>query len=232
VLRGGKTESERSACHDVPVLILLPPSERKAQPEHGRPVDLTKLSFPSLTPERERLLGADLQRAPAVPAGVLYTGVLYAELDLPSLPAVVRRSFVIISAQFGAVRPSDRIPTYKRAIDAARWRPLLDEELPRAAGRGLILDCRSSVYQAAWRPVGRQTQRWVHVQVVREIDGRRTVVSHDAKRTRGEVARFVATSGSKPKRSEDLVALLAQRFRCEIHPPGRPQEPQRLTIIT
>ena len=38
------------------VLILLPPSEGKAQRGRGRPVDLERLSFPELTGAREVLL--------------------------------------------------------------------------------------------------------------------------------------------------------------------------------
>jgi cytoplasmic iron level regulating protein YaaA (DUF328/UPF0246 family) len=56
------------------VLILLPPSEGKAAPEPGSPLDLAALSCPSLTPARERVLEslvalcaqADDERAHAV----------------------------------------------------------------------------------------------------------------------------------------------------------------------
>ena len=140
------------------MLILLPPSEGKAQPAKGKPIELARLSFPSLTDERARLLDDELRVAPTLPASRLYTGVLYAALDLPSLPASIANRFVIISAQFGAVRPKDRIPSYKRVIEAARWRPLLAPELERAAGKGVILDCRSATYVAAWRPGARESE--------------------------------------------------------------------------
>ena len=155
------------------MLILLPPSEGKAQPAKGRPIDLTKLSFPALTDQRARLLDDELRVAPTLPASQLYTGVLYAALDLPSLPTTVANRFVIISAQFGAVRPKDRIPTYRRVIDAVGWRPLLEPELTRAAGKGVILDCRSATYVAAWRPAGEQAARTGHVNVVHERAGKR-----------------------------------------------------------
>lgn len=226
------TESERPPWHDGAVLILLPPSETKAQPVVGRPVDLDRLSFPTLRDERERLLDETLRAAPTLPAGALYTGVLYGELDLPSLAAATRRRFVIISAQFGAVRPADRIPAYRRVIDAKRWRPLLEAALPRVAGRGVILDCRSAAYLAAWRPRGVQAARWAHVHVVRERDGVRTVVSHDAKRTRGAVARLVATAATSPTDLKELAALVGTAFRCELEAPERSEQPHRLTIVT
>ena len=214
------------------VLTLLPPSEGKAAPETGAPLDLASLSFPSLTAERERLLTPELRGAPARAAREIYTGVLFAALDLPSLPVAVQRRFAIISAQYGAVRPSDRIASYKREIDARRWRPLLEPELAKAAGRGVILDCRSAAYVAAWRPSGALAERTAHVSVVREANGTRTVVSHDAKRTRGEVARFVAETGETPRTVEGLAALIRRRFPCELEPPARADAPWRLTIVT
>ena len=214
------------------VLFLLPPSEGKAQPTKGRPLELSRLSFSSLTAERERLLTPALREAPARAARDIYTGVLFAALDLPSLPAAVQRRFVIISAQYGAVRPGDRIATYKREIDAKRWRPLLEPELAKAAGRGVILDCRSATYVAAWRPSGALAERTAHVSVVREAAGKRTVVSHDAKKTRGEVARFVAEAGETPKSVEQLATLIRRQFPCELDAPERADAPWRLTIVT
>ena len=214
------------------MLFLLPPSEGKAQPAKGRPLDLSRLSFPSLTAERERLLTPVLRETPTGLARDIYTGVLYQALDLPSLPAAVQRRFVIISAQYGAVRPGDRIATYRREIDAKRWRPLLEPELAKAAGRGAILDCRSATYVAAWRPSGALAERTAHVAVVREAAGKRTVVSHDAKKTRGQVARYVAESGEQPATVEALAALIRQRFPCELESPERADAPWRLTIVT
>ena len=40
------------------MLILLPPSEGKAVPRRGRPLDLAGLSFPDLSPAREQVLDA------------------------------------------------------------------------------------------------------------------------------------------------------------------------------
>ena len=62
------------------MLVLLPPSEGKAQPEAGEPVDLGSLAFAEeLGERREQLLDAlrpGLREAPAAPAAEVYTGVL------------------------------------------------------------------------------------------------------------------------------------------------------------
>ena len=103
------------------MLILLPPSEGKTRPMEGAPLDLTSLSFASLTPVRELLLrtlvklssgnpkraaevlglgptqssaitvNAALSDEPAARADEVYTGVLFTALDLPSLAPDARR---------------------------------------------------------------------------------------------------------------------------------------------
>ncbi|HEY5294738.1 MAG TPA: peroxide stress protein YaaA [Gaiellaceae bacterium] len=212
-------------------LILLPPSETKHAPKRGRPLDLAALSFPLLTAQREELLDAALRAAPATPAGRLYTGVLYTALGIPSLPARAAREIVIISAQFGALRAADRVPAYRRELAAAHWRDALREPLDQAAAGRVILDCRSSTYVAAWRPSAAVAAGWVHVAVVEDRDGARRVVSHMAKKTRGEVARHVLVTGARPRTPAELAAVVAEKFVCELEPPVRAGAPWRLTVV-
>ena len=102
----------------MPVLVLLPPSEGKAPGGRGRPLDLTALSHPVLTPTRERLVAAlqsgalsdpvglraaldcpagevdkdaVLRSSPTVPALARYTGVLYDALSYATLSPAGRR---------------------------------------------------------------------------------------------------------------------------------------------
>jgi cytoplasmic iron level regulating protein YaaA (DUF328/UPF0246 family) len=165
---------------------------------------------------------------PAVPAAELYTGVLYDALDYASLPPGAKRRagsrLVITSAAWGALRMADRVPPYRLSGSvslpglgpvAGVWRQVLDTELSAHAGEDLIVDCRSSTYVASWRPSGRYAGRWVSVAVVREEAGRRTVVSHMAKHTRGLVARHLLESGKDPRSPQGLatpgLAALADR---------------------
>jgi hypothetical protein len=212
-------------------LVLLPPSEAKARPLRGRPVEIEKLSFPTLTSLRAALLEEGLRLAPAIPAGRLYTGVLYSALEIATLPARAARNIVIVSAQFGALRPSDRIPAYKRELDAAYWREGLRAPMEEVAEGRVVLDCRSATYVAAWRPARGSAIARVHVGVVEERDGVRRVVSHFAKKTRGEVARHVLSSGVRPRNADDLRAAIAEQFRCELAPPVKPGDPYELTIV-
>ena len=206
----------------------------QSMPELASPTQwlvIAALSFPALTPLREALLDDALRTAPALPAGRVYTGVLYAALDIPGLPARAARDIVIVSAQFGALRPADRIPAYKRELDAAHWRDGLRAPLDEAAPGRVLLDCRSATYAAAWRPAGDAATRWVHVAVVEERDGVRRVVSHMAKKTRGEVARHVLASGIRPRTAAELAAAVGEAFACELEPPVRPGAPWQLTVV-
>lgn len=186
----------------------------------------------------------ELWSAPTLPASRLYTGVLYDALDLASLDrsgkARAARRLVVISALFGALRPNDKVPSYRLSMDvalpdvgklAAAWRPSLDAALPEAAGRGLVVDLRSSTYAAAWRPEGELAERTVAVHVQREQpDGTRSVVSHMAKHTRGIVARWLLETGVDPRTPEALADALAANFRVELDQP-RNGKSRRLEIV-
>lgn len=151
----------------------------------------------------------ELRTAPTLPASRLYTGVLYDNLDLATLdPDRAARSILIFSGLWGALRVTDRVPAYRLAMGvklprlgalAAVWRPVLTTALP---AEGLVIDMRSAPYAAAWRPEA------VKVRVFREQEGKRTVVSHMAKATRGVVARDLLRDVADPATPEELVKTL------------------------
>ena len=113
---------------------------------------------------------------------------------------------------------------------ARGWREPLDRVLPTAAGRGIVVDLRSSTYVAAWKPSGGLAERTVSVHVVRDGPGGRTAVSHMAKHTRGLVARELLASGADPRRPEELADVLAATFAVHLDDalPGRPR---RLEVV-
>ncbi|HEY7950270.1 MAG TPA: peroxide stress protein YaaA [Solirubrobacterales bacterium] len=214
------------------MLILLPPSEGKAEPEAGEPVDLDSLAFAAeLGEHRATLLDRldpDLREAPAAPAAEVYTGVLYQRLGLSDLPAAARRRaakrVLIASALWGFVRPGDRIPHYRlpplAKLDgvgplSAWWREALRAALPDEPGE-TIVDMRSGAYVAAWKP--RRTQL-LAVRAFRDEDGERKAVSHMAKAVRGEVARALLLAKSEPRSSEQVAATARDAgFEVELTP--------------
>jgi uncharacterized protein len=198
------------------MLVLLPPSEGKAQPETGDPVDLGSLAFAEQLGEcRGQLLEAfdpGLREAPAAPAAEIYTGVLFQRLRLIELPAKARRRVLIASALWGMVRPDDRIPYYKFppktrlegiGAPAAFWRPALVEALPDEEG-DLIVDMRSGAYATAWKP---KRATLLAVRAFSESGGKRKAISHMAKAVRGDVARVLLGAKKPPADPEGAAAI-------------------------
>jgi cytoplasmic iron level regulating protein YaaA (DUF328/UPF0246 family) len=208
------------------MLVLLPPSEGKAEPEAGDPVDLASLAFAKqLGEHRGELLEAfdpGLREAPAAPAAEVYTGVLFQRLELPKLPARARRRVLIASALWGAVRPEDRIPHYrfppKTRLEgigppAAYWRPTLAEAMPDKEGE-LVVDMRSAAYATFWKP---KRATLLAVRAFSESGGERKAVSHMAKAVRGEVARALLQANKAPTDPEAAVAIAeAAGFTVEL----------------
>jgi cytoplasmic iron level regulating protein YaaA (DUF328/UPF0246 family) len=227
------------------VLILLPPSEGKTAPRRGKPLDLDRLSFPSLTSARAEVLealvtlcttaaagdvgkaaevlglgktqadevlrNAALATAPTARADQVYSGVLYEALDLATLDASARRRatgwVAITSGLFGLLRPGDRIPAYRLSGSvplpgigqvSTFWNARLDEAVKEAAGRGLVVDLRSSTYASFWRPDTESARQVVTARVLHEVDGKRKVVSHFNKATKGRLVRALLEDGARP----------------------------------
>ncbi len=210
------------------MLILLPPSEGKTRPASGAPLDLESLSFSRLTPVRAQLLrtlvklcngnpkramevlglgttqadaieiNAALPEEPTARADAIYTGVLFSELDLPTLDEASRKradeSLAIASALFGLLRPDDLIPAYRLSGNvtlprlgtvAGRWRTPLPRAMRELAGDGLLIDLRSGTYTALGKPPAELAHRTVTMRVLHEHQGVRKVVSHFNKATKG-----------------------------------------------
>lgn len=254
------------------MLILLPPSEGKADRGTGRPVNLDGLSLPELGQARATVLDAladfcvrdehgalaglglsagqvadvrrnrTLRSAKTLPAGRLYTGVLYEAMDLGSLSSAqytwLKRSIVIFSGLWGAVRLGDRIPPYRCGMGSrlpglgslsAFWKPVLDGPLTRLAGGGVVLDLRSSAYAAAWTPSGPLARRTVAVRVLHErtVNGQavRSVVSHFNKATKGRIVRDLALAEVRPRTVSQLVGALRElKYTVE-------EQPNRLDVV-
>ena len=115
----------RALCGPIltPMLILLPPSEKKGK-EPG----------PAIT----------------VYTGVLYQGLGWATLT-KAAQVRAQKSIAIISAKYGSLRCLDLIEPYKEKIDVAQMRAPITKALD-AIEADLVIDCRSSTYQSVWTP--------------------------------------------------------------------------------
>ncbi|MER6427094.1 peroxide stress protein YaaA [Streptomyces sp900105245] len=186
---------------------------------------------------------AGLPTAGARPAGEVYTGVLYDALGLATLDTAARRraadSLLVFSGLWGAVRVTDRIPSYRCSMGvklpglgalAGHWRAPMAEVLPGAAGDGLVLDLRSSAYAAAWRPKGEVAGRTATVRVLHAPT--RKVVSHFNKATKGRMVRSLLTAGAAPRDPAELVETLrGLGYVVEAEAPGKAGKAWSLDVL-
>jgi uncharacterized protein len=244
------------------VLILLPPSEGKAEPRRGKPLDLgTGLLAEARRPVADALVAlcagpedvavralglstgqvddvrrnARLRELSTAPAERIYTGVLYDALGLTTLtPSAPRRALArisIVSSLYGLVRPGERIAPYRLAGGVSlpglggvstHWRAHLDPVVRETAGRGLLVDLRSSTYAAFWRPAPDLARRVVTVRVLHEMNGRRQVVSHFNKATKGRLVRALLEDGRDPRTPTAFAGLLSDLgWEVETSPPTK-----------
>ena len=141
----------------------------------------------------------------------------------------------VVSSLFGMVRPGDRIPAYRLSGDASLpglgpvagvWRTHLGGAVREALGPGLLVDLRSTTYAAFWRPEPDLARRVVTVRVLHESGGRRTVVSHFNKATKGRLVRGLLEDGANPGSVRALVATLERLgWTVEAGAPGRSGTP-------
>jgi cytoplasmic iron level regulating protein YaaA (DUF328/UPF0246 family) len=90
------------------VLVLLPPSETKADGGDGPPLDLDSLAFPELTPVRRKLAEALVDLAADVPASLTALGITERQADevarntelwtSPTMPGLRRYTGVLYDA--------------------------------------------------------------------------------------------------------------------------------------
>jgi hypothetical protein len=178
---------------------------------------------------------ARLRDLPTAPAERIYSGVLYDALGLSSLDAPAHRRALgrvaIISSLYGLVRPGERIAPYRLGGDvtlpglggvAAHWRGVLDPVVRDAAGRGLVVDLRSSTYAAFWRPAPDFAHRVVTLRVLHEVGGKRQVVSHFNKATKGRLVRALLEDGRDARSPRAFAALLTDLgWQVETGPAGK-----------
>lgn len=234
------------------MLILLPPSEGKTPPATGQPLEIESLALPGLNPTRERLLrtlmtvcqgnrtramkrlglgptqadaverNARLLDEPTSRADEVYTGVLYAAWDPPTLSDPARKRsderVAIVSGLFGLVRPGDRIPAYRLSSTASLprlgtvagvWRARLGPALDELVDDGLLVDLRSGTYVNLHKPTGDLAARTATIRVLHEYGGTRKVVSHFNKATKGRLVRGLLESDSHPTSVGELREALS-----------------------
>jgi len=187
---------------------------------------------------------ARLREVPTAPAEQIYTGVLYDALGLSTLDAASHRRalarLAIVSSVYGLVRPGERIAPYRLGGGvslpglggvAAHWRGVLDPVVRDAAGRGLVVDLRSSTYAAFWRPAPDLAPRVVTVRVLHEVNGSRQIVSHFNKATKGRLVRALLQDGRDARSVPAFARLLTDLgWQVELGPVSKAGTPLDVVV--
>ena len=189
---------------------------------HGNPRRAAEVLGLGPTQSDAIAVNAVLTDEPTARADEIYTGVLFSALDLATLDDAARRradaSLAVASALFGLVRPTDRIPAYRLSGNvslprlgtvAGRWRTPLPRVMAEATGDGLLIDLRSGTYTALGKPPAALHDRTATMRVLHEHNGRRKIVSHFNKATKGRIVRGLLESGAEPVTIDDLQSTLA-----------------------
>jgi uncharacterized protein len=181
---------------------------------------------------------------PVRPVLDVYSGPLHQGLDAAKLTGAAAdrrdRCLVIVSPVWGALRPPDRIPSYRCHLCASlvgmdrlepTWRSVLPEVLAEAADpAGVVVDLRSPSYQAMGAPAGLE-DRTVRLRIRHGRTGRR-IGDVLAKRVRGQAARHLLTWGSVAPDAPSLAEVLAERWPVSLEEPERPGRPWTVTLTT
>lgn len=178
---------------------------------------------------------------PTRPAFEVYSGPLHEGLDVTAMSPPAReraeRSVAIASALWGALRPSDPIPTYRLHVCARltgmdrlepTWRTVLPDVLADAADDGIVVDLRSRAYQAIGKPAG-LGHRTVDLRVDQRGTGHR-IGDVIAKRIRGQAARYLLESATDITEPDAVASILADRWPVRLSGPDGPSKPWTLTL--
>jgi cytoplasmic iron level regulating protein YaaA (DUF328/UPF0246 family) len=217
-------------------VILVPPSEGKATGGGGPPWSTGTMADGGLDRHRQvvlraaRAAGAVARGAPTTAAIERYTGVLYGELDWPSLSAAARRrgaeQLRTVSGLWGLVAPHDPIPAYRLKMSASLpdlgrlatwWRPRLAPVLAARTAGATVWDLLPIEHAAAMQwdacaPGQRVTFRFV------EADGR--TVNHWNKLLKGAVVRWILEDRPADAGAiRDFVHPLGYQFEADASSP-------------
>ena len=163
---------------------------------------------------------------------------------------------LIASALYGMVGPLDAIAPYRMNMSArprlpgartpaAFWRGPLRAALDARAEGDVVVDARSGAYAAAWTPPAGADH--LAVRVEREVDGRRSVVSHSAKHLRGVLAgHLLRRAGAAPASAEAVLDAAREMLGAQVGtattpltlvdadlvPAARATAPDQLVLVT
>ncbi|MDO5049936.1 MAG: peroxide stress protein YaaA [Actinomycetaceae bacterium] len=166
-----------------------------------------------------------LPAANVAPAYQIYSGVLFeaGEINRRGRAYEPSENFEVLvqSALFGVVDLASQIPAYRLSMDTKLgelgnlgtwWKKQLGELMDGKARHRIVVDGRSGAYQKAWPGVSGEHDL-IRVNAVRVRNGKRSVVSHNAKRYRGILAGALMDRAGEVEDSIDFVVDTARSLK-------------------
>lgn len=185
--------------------ILLPHSRSTRHGGSGAPWSPGASSLAALDTSRaEVVAAANLGDAPTKRSIERFDGVLYRELDYPSLSETARRrarsSVLTFNGLLGASAPSDPMPDHRLGPGdrqdplgrlATWWKPRLTPVLADHLRGADVWDLLPAEHSGAWDPSGVDTHRRITVRFI-NVEG--ATVSHWNKLLKGALVRHIVTT--------------------------------------
>ena len=235
------------------LIILLPPSEGKAESgKTGTRFTETSGTFgKSLGKQRREVVaalkqvrggspkllgvsGAHLTRAQqanlavhgakTLPASQRYTGVVWAHLDLASLPLatqkIAAKNIIIISGLLGLVTAGDPTPDYRLKIGASLapmgklsswWRDEISNALNKHCAGAVVISLLPQEHSAALIPDSESIKSYLHVDLATKSG---KAGGHDAKAAKGRLARHLLINRNDPVKA--LKSFKDSRFKVRV----------------
>jgi cytoplasmic iron level regulating protein YaaA (DUF328/UPF0246 family) len=185
-----------------------------------------------------------LLTAPTGPAWSVYTGVLYDAIDIDSLSAKAKAKFeaenFVVSALFGLINVTDRIPAYRLSGDTVVpkvgsltkfWSDSITQAITDHGE--FVIDLRSGIY-VKLGPTGKDIADQVVIpRIMQKMPtGAPKVVSHSNKATKGRLVRSLAQAAKSVTSVEQLAELAAKvALDVKIVKPAKAGVPWGLDVI-
>ena len=211
------------------MLILLPPSEGKAPEATAAPFpkahpDLRadtqailkhiarlavadRMEFYALKAKEKAAAAHTLNRtaldAKTLPALQRYTGVVYQNIDVPTLKKKrsAEKRIYVVSGFFGLISGGTLLPNYKMPINtwlARQWKSINTERLQQAAGRKKVLSLLPQAYAKAIELDNTLTVDF-------RVAGGKKAAGHFGKAIKGRFVRFLIENNiTDPKDFKDF----------------------------
>lgn len=184
-------------------VVLLPPSQRKAEGGDGKPIKAHEITVELLKDineadpqkiytsriEEAQVLNAKALSAPTMPAIQRYQGVVYSALDYDSLENThwVDEHVRICSPVFGVIKATTNIPNYKFTMNKLRAYKRWKQENTRRLKDCFVVDLLASTQQKAV-----SYDNGVEIDFTRTKNGKVVKAGHAGKAIKGKFVRWMA----------------------------------------